>query len=55
MALLSEEVKKRFGYDIKRTVQGGLYKFSFDNLEWEEDEVKGNECSKGVCTKPTVM
>ena len=36
-------------------VQGGLCKFPFYNLEWEEDEVKGNECSKGVCTKLTVM
>ena len=47
--------QKDLGYDIKKNVQSGLCKFPFDNLEWEEDEVKGNECSKGVRTKPTVM
>ena len=40
---------------MKRNIQGGLCKFPFYNLEWEEDEVKGNECSKRVRTKPTVM
>ena len=40
---------------MKRNVQGGLCKFPFYNLEWEEDEMKGNECSKGLRTKPTVM
>ena len=50
-----EKSQKDLGYNIKRNVQGGLCKFPFYNLEWEKDEVKGNECSKEVHTKLTVM